>query len=47
LEEGHRRVKVTIVKDDVHIQGLTLGDLIGTLENLADVEVEIQVLPHP
>jgi len=41
-----RRVKVKIVDNEVHIEGLTLRDLVGMLESLKDVEVEIQVTPN-
>jgi len=40
---SRRRLKVTIVRDEVRMRGLTLGDLIGMLESLRDVEVEIEV----
>jgi len=41
-----RRVKVKIVDNKVHIEGLPLRDLVGMLESLKDVEVEIQVTPN-
>ncbi|RJS84799.1 hypothetical protein CW706_03155 [Candidatus Bathyarchaeota archaeon] len=42
---SRRSIHVTVVGDEICICGLPLGDLLGMLESLEDVDVEIQVIP--